>query len=312
MEYSFVFNGDFNAGFSKQVDFKVERTSFKGGPQVPVSSMTSKKPLCPEIPESVPALNFKRNIDLKTEDINICGIMSSDNMFALVGHKNMNRILVFENYDFKSQIVLDHKPWGCSLIPSTDRAVITSYFSDDLQFVDLKKGMFIKKVKVDKSSGGGVVATREKLYVGTKTITDNNCTCICVLSADGCTKYDYIKINNINDEILQPKSMTFCAGRICFIDQKNVHFIYTNGEIMFSYNLPKNVSPLYITANNGVIYIVTDNNGVHALSIRGKLLQTLFSVKGDRMKPVSLAFGRRLYTTCKSGSGYVVKVYDVQ
>lgn len=262
---------------------------------ISINQKQSQTPVQHLLQRAVPSFKHAYDIDLRKDNVCICGVLSYETKLVFIDSK-LNRILVYDENKFLTQILLEHKPWSYTLIPTTWIVIMTCHFRDIVKFVDLQRKRIVRDVKIRDSNQGGVAATLERIYVGTK---DK----ICILTTEGVVCGEIETTCGID----KPLTIAFGGAYLYLADKCTIYCISLVGELIYKYKLPASIINLAID-EECFIYVVTNTAGVYVLSYKGELQKIILN---DKEKTQSVDFNlltKKMFLSWKAG--ICVSVYD--
>jgi sugar lactone lactonase YvrE len=247
------------------------------------------------------------DIDIKSQhgQVNIDGItVIYNDMIVLCDLRNSRLLVYSDSNQYQYQIKTKHKPSDIATIPSTNKVVVSSDNSDNIQFIDVVRKKVYNERHISGSKYGGVAVSDTNLFIGDKGS-------IHVLDHQG----DPVRKIKTKPEDGTPWRITICSsGNICYSKDVSLYCIKPDGEEVFTYNSPDLRGAWGITTDNhDNVYIVgQDSNNIHRLRPDGTFIDIILKDKDNIEDPRTCCFNRnyrKLYVVNKFGR--VISVFNV-
>ena len=224
--------------------------------------------------------------------------VTSDNKLLICNdHSKWPKVYIYKDYKtYEDEISFSSPPYGITVVPCTDKAVVTLPGVDSIQFINTTNNTKDKKVKIGEECYG-VTAVKDKIYLGGNNkviILDINGSRVREVQTDG----GYINglfYNERNDQMLlrQPE-------RLCCIS--------LDGQVIYRYDILGGDG--LAVDQQGYIYISgLLSNNIHRLSPDGTFRDIVLSKRDGIDGPLGLTFNKaftKLIVISRSGESVLV------
>ena len=148
-------------------------------------------------------------------------VVTSDNKLLLCSYKP-SRVYIYKNCKtYKDEISLTSSPYCITVVPCTDKAVVTLPWEESIQFINTTNNTKDNKIKIGEGCVG-VTAVKDKIYIGggdKVLILNTDGSRVRKITTDGGVNYNLL-YNERNDQLLLRQ-----RERLCCINLDD-HFIY--------------------------------------------------------------------------------------
>jgi DNA-binding beta-propeller fold protein YncE len=140
--------------------------------------------------------------------------VTSDNRLLICNYDSTDpKVFIYKDYNtYEDEISFSSPPCGITVVPCTDKAVVTLPDENSIQFINTSSNTKDKKVKIGDTCYG-VTAVKDKIYNGGYNkviILDINGSRVREVQTDGGSIFDLF-YNERNDQMLLRQS-----GRLCY------------------------------------------------------------------------------------------------
>ena len=217
---------------------------------------------------------------IKEDEINLTrGVtdmaVTSDNKLLLCDSSHP-KVYIYKDYKtYEDEISLTSRPWGITVVPCTDKAVVT--LPRSIQFINTTNNTKDNKINIGELCRG-VTAVKDKIYIG-------GIDKVIILNIDGSLvrkiattdRYNYnLLYNERNDQLLLRQNRGLCC-------------INLDGHVIYRYD----ISGLYGLAvdQQGHVYISGGgSHDIHRLSPDGTFRDIVLSEHDGVDRPSSITF----------------------
>ena len=202
--------------------------------------------------------------------------VTSDNKLLLCNYSD-NKVDIYKDYKtYEDKISLTSGPWCITVVPCTDKAVVTLLREDSIQFINTTNNTKDNKIKIGERCRG-VTAVKDKIYIGGR---DK----VIILNIDGSlvrkistnpVNY-YLLYNERNDQLLLRQD-----GRLCCIN--------LDGHVIYRYDISGALG--LAVDQQGHVYISgRDSDDIHRLSPDGTFRDIVLSKHDGVDRPSGITF----------------------
>ena len=104
-------------------------------------------------------VNLTRGVHYNLSDMAV----TSDNKLLLCNYYD-NKVYIYKDYKtYEDEISFTSSPWGITVVPCTDKAVVTLLYEDSIQFINTTNNTKDNKINIGESCYG-VTAGKDKIY----------------------------------------------------------------------------------------------------------------------------------------------------
>jgi hypothetical protein len=237
-------------------------------------------------------INLTRAVHYNLTDMAV----TSDNKLLLCNYSD-EKVYIYKDYKtYEDKISLTSSPWCITVVPCTDKAVVTLPREDSIQFINTTNNTKDNKINIGEWCRG-VTAVKDKIYIGGE---DK----VIILNIDGsfvreiATHGDNYNLlyNERNDQLLLRQD-----DRLCCIN--------LDGHVIYTYD----ISGYYGLAvdQQGHVYISgRDSQDIHRLSPDGTFRDIVLSKHDGVDGPWSITFNNDFTKLFIINRGKTVLVYS--
>jgi DNA-binding beta-propeller fold protein YncE len=203
-------------------------------------------------------VNLKHGVHYYLTDMAV----TSDNKLLLC---NSSQVFIYKDHKtYEDEISFTNVPCGITVVPCTDKAVVTLPGEESIQFINTTNNTKDKKIKIGIWCQG-VTAVKDKIYIGGDSkvlILNTDGSRVREITTDRGVTYKLL-YNERNDQLLLRQ-----GGRLCCINLDG-HFIYRYGI--------SGHRGLAVDQQGHVYISGYDSNDIHRLSPDGTLRDIVLS-----------------------------------
>jgi hypothetical protein len=203
--------------------------------------------------------------------------VTSDNKLLLCNYYSSDKkVYIYKDYKtYEDEISLTSKPWCITVVPCTDKAVVTLPHERSIQFINTTNNTKDNKIDIGEECYG-VTAVKDKIYIGGE---DK----VIILNIDGSLVrkiattdgFNYnLLYNERNDQLLLRQD-----GRLCCIN--------LDGHVIYRYNISGGEG--LAVDQQGHVYI-SGADDIHRLSPDGTFRDIVLSEHDGVDGPRSITF----------------------
>jgi DNA-binding beta-propeller fold protein YncE len=202
--------------------------------------------------------------------------VTSDNKLLLCNFSD-KKVYIYKDYKtYEDKISLTSEPCGITVVPCTDKAVVTLLEERSIQFINTTNNTKDNKINIGEGCVG-VTAVKDKIYIGgvNKVIILNiDGSFVREIATHGGVNY-YLLCNERNDQLLLRQK-----GRLCCIN--------LDGHVIYTYD----ISGVGLAVDQqGYVYISgRDSHDIHRLSPDGTFRDIVLSKHDGVDRPRSITF----------------------
>ena len=205
--------------------------------------------------------------------------VTSDNKLLLCNNDSSHqKVYIYKDYKtYEDEISLTSQPCGITVVPCTDKAVVTLPYEESIQFINTTNNTKDNKIKIGEWCNG-VTAVKDKIYIGGR---DK----VLILNTDGslvreiATNYRYnnnLLYNERNDQLLLRQH-----GRLCCIN--------LDGHVIYRYDI-SGYEGLAVDQQGHVYICGYHSHDIHRLSPDGTFRDIVLSKHDGVDGPRSITF----------------------
>jgi hypothetical protein len=222
-------------------------------------------------------VNLKPDVQYRLTDMAV----TSDNKLLLCNGYYLSshrKVYIYKDYKtYEDEISFTSGPWGITLVPCTDKAVVTLPLEDSIQFINTTNNTKDNKINIGEWCGG-VTAGKDKIYIGGE---DK----VIILNTDGSlvrkiTTTDgynyYLLYNERNDQLLLRQN-----GGLCCIN--------LDGHVIYRYDI-SGWRGLAVDQQGHVYISGFNSDDIHRLSPDGTFRDIVLSKHDGVDEPWSITF----------------------
>jgi DNA-binding beta-propeller fold protein YncE len=215
---------------------------------------------------------LKRGVQYSLTDMAV----TSDNKLLLCNHHSSDKkVYIYKDYKtYEDEISLTSKPRGITVVPCTDKAVVTLPYERSIQFINTTNNTKDNKINIGEWCGG-VTAVKDKIYIGGggKVIILNiDGSLVRKISTDG-SNYNLL-YNERNDQLLLRQ-----RGGLCCIN--------LDGHVIYRYDISGGDG--LAVDQQGHVYICGADD-IHRLSPDGTFRDIVLSKHDGVDRPRGITF----------------------
>jgi hypothetical protein len=219
-------------------------------------------------------INLTRDVHYDLTDMAV----TSDNKLLLCNYYD-DKVYIYKDYKtYEDKISLTSGPWCITVVPCTDKAVVTLPYEGSIQFINTTNNTKDNKINIGEWCRG-VTAVKDKIYIG-------GINKVIILNIDGSlvrkiTTTDYSYNNNLlynerNDQLLLRQD-----GRLCCIN--------LDGHVIYRYDISGHEG--LAVDQQGHVYISgLDSHDIHRLSPDGTFRDIVLSKHDGVDGPRNITF----------------------
>jgi hypothetical protein len=202
--------------------------------------------------------------------------VTSDNKLLLCNYDD-NKVYIYKDYKtYEDKISLTSEPWCITVVPCTDKAVVTLPREASIQFINTTNNTKDNKINIGEVCRG-VTAVKDKIYIGGE---DK----VIILNIDGSLvrkittdRVNYnLLYNERNDQLLLRQD-----DRLCCIN--------LDGHVIYRYDISGDLG--LAVDQQGHVYISGyDSHDIHRLSPDGTFRDIVLSKHDGVYRPWSITF----------------------
>ena len=219
-------------------------------------------------------VNLKRGERYNLSDMAV----TSDNKLLLCNYYSSHKkVYIYKDYKtYEDEISFTSVPWGITVVPCTDKAVVTLLEERSIQFINTTNNTKDNKIKNGEVCWG-VTAVKDKIYIGGR---DK----VIILNTDGTRIREittrgynyYLLYNERNDQLLLRQ-----LDRLCCIN--------LDGHVIYRYDISGDEG--LAVDQQGHVYISgCDSHDIHRLSPDGTFRDIVLNKHDGVDRPRSITF----------------------
>jgi DNA-binding beta-propeller fold protein YncE len=224
--------------------------------------------------------------------------VTSDNRLLICNYRsNYPKVYIYKDYKtYEDKISFTSRPHGITVVPCTDKAVVTLPDENTIQFINTTNNTKEKKVQIGEECNS-VTAIKDKIYLGGYNkviILDINGSRVREVQTDG----GYINglfYNERNDQMLFRQN-----GRLCCIN--------LDGQVIFRYNISGDEGLAVDRQGHAYIGGLLSNN-IKRLSPDGTFHDIVLSERDGIDVPMCITFNNdftKLFVISRKGTSVLV------
>jgi hypothetical protein len=203
--------------------------------------------------------------------------VTSDNKLLLCDYDD-KKVYIYKDYKtYEDEISLTSTPWGITVVPCTDKAVVILIQERSIQFINTTNNTKDNKINIGVLCEG-VTAVKDKIYIGgvDKVIILNiDGSFVREIATHGGLNYNLL-YNERNDQLLLRQD-----GRLCCIN--------LDGHVIYTYDISGDRG--LAVDQQGHVYISgRDSHDIHRLSPDGTFRDIVLSKHDGVDWPWSITF----------------------
>ena len=222
--------------------------------------------------------------------------VTSDNKLLLCNYSD-EKVYIYKDYKtYEDEISLTCGPWCITVVPCTDKAVVTLPLEGSIQFINTTNNTEDNKINI-REMCWGVAAVKDKIYIGgiNKVIILNiDGSFVRKIATDGDN--NNLLCNERNDQLLLRQ-----RGRLCCIN--------LDGHVIYTYDISGDEG--LAVDQQGHVYIGgRDSQDIHRLSPDGTFRDIVLSKHDGVDGPWSITFNNDFTKLFIINGGKTVLVYS--
>jgi DNA-binding FrmR family transcriptional regulator len=205
--------------------------------------------------------------------------VTSDNKLLLCNYKSSHpKVYIYKEYKtYENEISFTSRPWCITVVPCTDKAVVTLPDEKSIQFINTSNNTKVKKINIGEWCGS-VTAVKDKIYIGGYSqvlILNTNGSRVREITTGGGYNFNLL-YNERNDQLLLRQ-----MGRLCCIN--------LDGHVIYRKDISGNDG--LAVDQQGHVYICGENsNDIQRLSPDGTFRDIVLSEHDGVDRPWGIAF----------------------
>jgi hypothetical protein len=238
-------------------------------------------------------VNLKRGVRYELTDMAV----TSDNKLLLCNYYD-DKVYIYKDYKtYEDEISFTSRPWGITVVPCTDKAVVTLPDERSIQFINTTNNTKDNMIDIGEWCRG-VTAVKDKIYIGGRGK-------VIILNIDGslvrkiATDYSYnnnLLYNERNDQLLLRQDEGLCC-------------INLDGHVIYRYDISGDRG--LAVDQQGHVYISgLHSHDIHRLSPDGTFRDIVFSKHDGVDWPRSITFNNDFTKLFIINGGKTVLVYS--
>jgi hypothetical protein len=239
-------------------------------------------------------VNLKRGKQYKLTDMAV----TSDNKLLLCNNRSSHpKVYIYKDYKtYEDEILLTSAPWCITVVPCTDKAVVTLPDEKSIQFINTTNNTKDKKIKIGEECLG-VTAVKDKIYIG----GDRK---VLILKTDGSRVREITTDGYNNNPLYNERNYQLLLrqrGRLCCINLDS-HVIYRYDIAGYEGLAVDRQSHVYISGRH--------SNDIKRLSPDGTLRDIVLSEHDGVDGPGGITFNNDFTQLFIINRGETVLVYS--
>ena len=193
--------------------------------------------------------------------------VTSDNKLLLCNRQSSHKkVYIYKDYKtYEDEISFTNLPYCITVVPCTDKAVVTLPHEGSIQFINTTNNTKDNKIKIGEECWG-VTAVKDKIYIGGTykvLILNTDGSCVREITTDDDINYNLL-YNERNDQLLLRQD----GGRLCCMN--------LDGHVIYRYDISGNLG--LAVDQQGHVYISGyDSDDIHRLSPDGTFRDIVLS-----------------------------------
>ena len=205
--------------------------------------------------------------------------VTSDNKLLLCNYMlSHQKVYIYKDYKtYEDEISFTCEPWGITVVPCTDKAVVTLPREESIQFINTTNNTKDNKIYIGVLCLG-VTAVKDNIYIGgydTVLILNTDGSRVREITTDGGVNYDLL-YNERNDQLLLRQD-----GRLCCIN--------LDGHVIYRYNI-SGLYGLAVDQQGHVCISGCGSDDIHRLSQDGTFRDIVLSKHDGVDWPYGITF----------------------
>ena len=242
---------------------------------------------------------------IKEDEINITRVhysltdmaVTSDNKLLLCNYSD-KKVDIYKDYKtYEDKISLTSEPWCITVVPCTDKAVVTLLDEESIQFINTTNNTKDNKINIGEVCDG-VTAVKDKIYIGGEDkviILNIDGSLVRKIATHGGVNYNLL-YNERNDQLLLRQ-----RGRLCCIN--------LDGHVIYRYDI-SGWRGLAVDQQGHVYISGGDSHDIHRLSPDGTFRDIVLSKHDGVDIPCGITFNNDFTKLFIINRGQSVLVYS--
>jgi hypothetical protein len=225
--------------------------------------------------------------------------VTSDNKLLLCNYKSSHhKVYIYKDYKtYEDEISFTCQPQGITVVPCTDKAVVTLPGEDSIQFINTTNNTKDNKIDIGEECYG-VTAVKDKIYIGgvdKVIILNTDGSRVREITTDGGYNFNLL-YNERNDQLLLRQ-----YDRLCCIN--------LDGHVIYRYDISGDLG--LVVDQQGHVYISGyHSDDIHMLSPDGTLRDIVLSEHDGVDRPEGITFNNDFTKLFIITRGETVLVYS--
>jgi hypothetical protein len=224
--------------------------------------------------------------------------VTSDNKLLLCNHESSHsKVYIYKDYKtYEDEISLTSRPRCITVVPCTDKAVVTLPWETSIQFINTTNNTKDNKINIGEVQGG-VTAVKDKIYIGGGGK-------VLVLNTDGSLVREITTNHGFNNNLLynerNDQLLLRQYGRLCCIN--------LDGHVIYRYNI-SGLLGLAVDQQGHAYISGLHSHDIHRLSPDGTFRDIVLSKHDGVDRPVGITFNNdftKLFIINREGESVLV------
>ena len=226
-------------------------------------------------------------------------VVTSDNKLLLCNYKSSHpKVYIYKDYTtYEDEISFTSQPYGITVVPCTDKAVVTLPVEKSIQFINTTNNTKDKKINIGEQCTG-VTVVKDKIYISGNNkvlILNTDGSRVREITTDGGYNYNLL-YNERNDQLLLKQD-----GRLCCIN--------LDAHVIYRYNISGRLG-LAVDRQSHVYISGRDSNNIQRLSPDGTFHDIVLSEHDGVDRPWGITFNNDFTKLFIINGGKTVLVYS--
>jgi hypothetical protein len=241
-------------------------------------------------------VNLTRDVSYDLTDITDMAV-TSDNKLLLCNYYD-EKVYIYKDYKtYEDEISFTSRPWCITVVPCTDKAVVTLPHVKSIQFINTTNNTKDNKINIGEECWG-VTAGKDKIYIG-------GINKVIILNIDGSLVREIATNDDINYNLLynerNDQLLLRQDGRLCCIN--------LDGHVIYRYDISGGLG--LAVDQQGHVYISgRDSHDIHRLSPDGTFRDIVLSKHDGVDRPWGITFNNDFTKLFIINRGKTVLVYS--
>jgi DNA-binding beta-propeller fold protein YncE len=220
--------------------------------------------------------------------------VTSDNKLLLCNY-NDDKVHIYKDYKtYEDKISLTSQPWGITVVPCTNKAVVTLLGERSIQFINTTNNTKDNKINIGEECRG-VTAVKDKIYIGGK---DK----VIILNIDGSLVREISTHGGFNNNLLYNER----NGQLLLRQYGGLCCINLDGHVIYRYDISGALG--LAVDQQGHVYISGEDD-IHRLSPDGTFRDIVLSKHDGVDRPHGITFNNdftKLFIINRGGESVLV------